>query len=101
MTPRKSTVKVPDGPFEIKGNLENLNAGDKRKIPIEVILQNGTLLIRFEGSSTEEDGWPIMFEYYDKSICLHVWSDINNPDPTHVIPMEGALEKNRKGGGQK
>lgn len=82
--------------LKISGNLEDFNTGNKKKVPVEAILQNGTLLVRFEGASTEEDGWPIMLEFYDNSICLHVWSDINEQDPTHVIHMEGALMKNKK-----
>jgi len=38
---------------------------------------------------------PIYLEFNDGKWILHVWSDINQEDPTHQIDMTSALESNR------
>jgi hypothetical protein len=45
------------------------------------------------GSNKMDDGHgePIYIELYDGCLTVHLWPDINNPDPTS-IDMEGARE---------
>ena len=79
----------------IKGNLEDFNTGDSRKVPLEVILQNGTLLIRFQGKNQADDEWPIMLDLFEKSVSLTIWSDVNNPEPTHVISLDSHFKTSK------
>ena len=73
-------------------------SGEKRTITIKQEGQFG-IGIHLEGcgmlESGADDGFPIYIEFYDgKPRCL-VWADIRDPDPTHVIEMDTALEKYR------
>lgn len=81
--------------------LRDIHTGDKRQVPVEVKFKNGALYLRPEGTgdyySEDKCGFPIMMEYYNGSVRLVIWSDINQQDPTHIIPLEGALESKRQG----
>lgn len=72
---------------------------DRRRIPVKIVAQSGAVYLRPEGTGdcTSEDGhgFPICLEYYEKSLRLVVWSDINQEDPTHIIPLENSLVSNR------
>lgn len=50
------------------------------------------------GTSSMEPGCgsPIYIEYYQDSLRVLVWNDINQSDPTNVIALEGALETKRQ-----
>ena len=79
--------------------LRDIHTDDKRQVPVKVVSQNGALFLRPDGTGdlcSQGFGFPVMLEYYEKSIRLVVWSDINQEDPTHIIPLEGALESARK-----
>ena len=84
----------------VEVELRDIDTNDKRQVPVKVVLQNGALFLRPEGTgdfiSQDGHGFPIMLQYYEKSIRLVVWSDINQEDPTHIIPLDGALESARK-----
>lgn len=43
-----------------------------------------------------EGGEIVHIEVYDGVPRVLIWGDINDPDPTHVIDLSGALESNRK-----
>lgn len=81
-------------------NLQDKDSKEKCEIPVQLLFENGCLYLRPKGTgdlnSPDGEGFPIMLEYYDKSIRLVVWSDINQEDPTHIIPLENALESNRR-----
>jgi hypothetical protein len=81
-------------------DLQDKDSKEKREMPVQMLLENGCLFLRPKGTgdlySPDGEGFPIMLEYYDNSIRLVVWSDINQEDPTHIIPLENALESNRK-----
>lgn len=70
-----------------------------RKVLVEVP-GNGLILLRPEGTgdkcSPSGLGHPVALELYEGSVRILVWSDINQEDPTHVIPLDGALESARK-----
>lgn len=46
--------------------------------------------------SAEGQGSPIFLEYYEGHLRLLVWADINDPEPSHIIDLQGALESTRK-----
>lgn len=70
------------------------------KIPVLIETITGSLFVRPKGMGEnlmpEGFGYPIMLEYYEGSIRLVVWSDINQEDPTHTISLDGAFESLRK-----
>lgn len=41
-------------------------------------------------------GSPIYIEFYQGSLRLLVWDDINQGDTTYVISLEGVLESKRQ-----
>jgi hypothetical protein len=49
------------------------------------------------GNLTMEDGYgtPVFLEFYEGSLRLLYFPDINQEEPV-VVPLEGALESNRK-----
>ncbi len=47
-------------------------------------------------SSADGYGRPIFIELHGGQLTIHVWSDINQEDPTHVITMEKARESLRR-----
>jgi hypothetical protein len=48
------------------------------------------------GLATMEDASPVILEFVEGKWWLHVWSDINNEDPTHSVDMSGAFESLRE-----
>ncbi len=57
------------------------------------------IAVRFEGygdhGSAEGFGWPVLIELHDGELTIHVWADIGQEDPTHVISLENARESLR------
>jgi hypothetical protein len=77
-------------------HLQDINSNEKREIPVQITFGNGCLFLKpGDYCSPDGQGSPIMLQYH-KSIQLVVWSDINQEDPTHIIPLENALQCNRK-----
>lgn len=78
---------------------EQGHGAGSRKVLVEAP-GNGMILLRPEGTgdkcTTSGFGHPVALELYEGSVRLIVWSDINQEDPTHVIPLDGALESARK-----
>jgi|TARA_R110000824_G_scaffold116455_8_gene267916 hypothetical protein len=62
---------------------------------------NEGVYIRPEGTGDHTadsgHGWPVLVEIYEGRPVVRIWADINDEDPTHIIPLDGALESNRKG----
>ena len=79
--------------------LRDLNTGDKTTVPCTIDMGNGQIWIRPHGygeaSSQDGHGFPIQIEYYDKSVRVVVWGDINSSDPTVNVKLDGALESKR------
>lgn len=53
------------------------------------------------GTFSSTDDSPIYLEFYEDEDgggkwMLHIWSDINQENPTHQIDMSAAFESNRK-----
>lgn len=79
--------------------LQDLDTGDKTTVPCTIDMDNGAIWIRPHGygeaSSEDGYGFPIKIEYYDKSVRVVVWGDINSCDPTVNVKLDGALESKR------
>ena len=48
-----------------------------------------------EKTATDGNGTPVVLDYYDGKLQVHVWADINKEEPTHCIDLAGALESRR------
>lgn len=49
-----------------------------------------------DACASDGHGCPIVLDFDDDGhLCLWVWADINQEDPTHRIDLEGALESKR------
>jgi hypothetical protein len=83
--------------FEV--NLHDNGDGNGRQ-KVLVIGDDLGIQIKADGygdvHSKAPHGCPVLLEFYDGKLILHVWSDINQEDPTHSIDLSGALEKHRK-----
>jgi len=81
-----------------ESKLKDLDSGEKLTV---TLLNNGIeVAIGIEGygdnTSTNGLGVPIVLEFNDGKLRLHVYSNINSEDPTHTISLEGAREDNRE-----
>jgi hypothetical protein len=83
----------------IKYDLKDFHTGDKTVVPCTIELSNGIIWIRPEGygdcGSQDGYGFPIKIEYYDGSVRVLVWEDINIEDPTVRSNLDNARESNR------
>lgn len=70
-----------------------------KKIPVAIHLASDGIEIRPEGygdaGTLEGFGCPIFIEFYEGSLRVALWTDINVEDPV-VIHMDGALESRSK-----
>jgi hypothetical protein len=84
----------------IKCDLQDFHTGDKTLIPCTIELKNGSIYIRPEGYGDcgTEDGFgcPVIIEYYEGSIRVVVWGDINSEDPTVNVKLDNAHESKRR-----
>jgi len=82
----------------IKYDLRDNNTDDKTVIPCTIELENGVIYIRPEGYGDcgTEDGYgcPVLIEYYEGSLRVVVWNDINQEDPM-VLKLDNAHESKR------
>lgn len=71
---------------------------DKLEGRIKVGSTRIELFINGYGTSSMEPGFgsPIYIEFYQGSLRLLVWDDINQEEPTYEISLEGALESKRQ-----
>jgi hypothetical protein len=82
------------------GSLRDSHTGDGATVPFTVELSEaGTLWFRAAGygdaNSHDGAGFPVKIEWYEGQLWVLVWGDINNPDPTHRIPLTAARESLR------
>lgn len=60
----------------------------------------GCVQLGFDGygdaGSAEGHGRPVTVEYYGNQVRVLVWADINQEDPTHIIPLDEAKEEKRR-----
>jgi hypothetical protein len=81
---------------------ELLNEDSERPPSLKGLIEIGvgTIMFNFDGygdgGSPPEEGFPIAIRWDDNQLKLYVWADINREEATHIINLEGALEKARK-----
>jgi hypothetical protein len=98
-------LKVNIQPFELQAVSCIPKKGEKRKLKgtIELPSESCKSIMVYPNGygckyyNREQGGCPVMFELYEGRLRLVVWADINNENATHIIDLEGAREKNRKG----
>jgi hypothetical protein len=60
----------------------------------------GTIMLNFDGygdgGSPPDEGFPVAIRWDEGKLKVYVWADINSEAATHIIDLEGALEKARK-----
>jgi hypothetical protein len=77
-----------------------INANRQRRIAEEIRITNDSFkrlsLLAGLGdfSSAPGHGSPVYLDDFE-SLRLCVWADINQEDPTHIIPLDGARESLR------
>lgn len=85
--------------MQLTFELRDLHTGDKTTVPCTIEMEHGVIWIRPHGygDNGSEDGYgfPIKIEYYDKSVQVLVWGDINSCDPTVKVKLDDALESKR------
>lgn len=57
--------------------------------------ESSAMFIHLEGTGTmaEANGWPVRIDWYYGHPTVYIWADIDQEEPTHIISMEKALEK--------
>jgi len=79
-----------------------LDGEENTKEPLDAVVSVGpsglTIAIKGHGLQEMDDDCNeiIHLDYFQGKLSLLVWSDINSPEPTHTIPLEGAKLTNRK-----
>ena len=72
----------------------------QKTIKSQAEYENGNLCLRFNGygdsSSEDGHGCPVMIEFYNNELRVVVWGNINEQDPTHIIPLTKAKESLRE-----
>ena len=70
-----------------------------RSIRVEIENSNGTIYLKPQGygdsCSCDDEGIPIMLELWQGELRVVVWGDINQEDPTAIVPLEKAKETER------
>jgi len=93
-------VKDDDAPDELDFCLAEQGDGSQDEVTGTVIVdKSGMLNIRLDGfsdhSSEEDGGIPILLEYYEGSVIVRVYADINEDDPTDCVYLDGARNDKR------
>lgn len=70
------------------------------KLPIRLAVSPNGVSLYAEGygdcGSAEGHGTPVFIELYKGELRVLVWADINQEDPTDIIPLGGAREDRRQ-----
>lgn len=96
VTPDQET-KIKDETHVLPFTLPQIEPEDEVKpITGRVEFTNGRLSIYFDGYGTKTAqpgfGDVVHIEHHKGTLTVHVWSDINNEDPTHSIDLEKARD---------
>ena len=71
-----------------------------RKVDVNIKMTGAFIEIHPDGygecEAADNAGSPVVLEYYEGKLRVLVFADINDPDPTHAIDLEGAREAARK-----
>jgi hypothetical protein len=88
------TRQIPELNAPIKVKLSH--KGDKVKEPVDafILIRDGEISIKFKGYNqceSSDTGFDVAWlEYYNESLKLHTYTDINTDNPTHNICFDGA-----------
>jgi len=86
------TDPTPKGIKQL-GQLSETRRKFSNKYSIDVDAVDKYVGIKLEGCLTgERDDQVILIEHYDGEWVVRVWSDCDNPDPTHRIVIKKANE---------
>jgi hypothetical protein len=70
------------------------------RLPIRLVVSPNGVSLHAEGygdrTSAAGHGTPVFIELYRGELRVILWTDINEEDPTHVIPLDGAKEGRRR-----
>lgn len=79
--------------------LQDMSGGNKSDLPVTVEVTEQGIFIGFQGYgdlySSEGNGKPVLIELWNGVPRVVIWEDINTEDP-QIIPLDKALETNRK-----
>ncbi len=81
---------------KVQGVIHEAVDGDKStKVSVEINAQG--IFVTAEGyDGNSGDNIPVVIEIANSELRVVAWADINKEDPTDIIALEGALEKNRE-----
>jgi hypothetical protein len=78
---------------------DQLGELDTPKIPAKINCRGGAIFVHIDGygdsCSPDNQAYPIAIEIADGELRVVVWGDINQEDPTHIIPLTKAKENLR------
>ncbi len=91
---------MDDQPQPCATTLTDAHPDFNGKLPIRLAVSSGGVSIYAEGygqhDTAEGHGTPVFLELYRSELRLVVWADINDGEPSHVIPLGGAREACRR-----
>jgi len=85
----------------LRGKLWNReDITDRNEVPVEIELKQGCMFLKAKGYgdslSEDNEGIPLMIEFYKGELRVVIWGDINQEDPSNIISLEGARNNVRK-----
>lgn len=70
------------------------------ELTVESHVESNGVELRLPGYGTAAmmpgSSGPVLIEYRDGQPFVVIWGDINQEEPTHVVPLAGAAETNRR-----
>ena len=72
---------------------------DTLKTPAKINCRGGAIFVHIDGygdsCSPDNQGFPIAIEIAEGVARVVIWADVNQEDPTHIIPLTNAKENLR------
>lgn len=79
----------------------NINLADEEVTADSASLLSATIEATPYGIAVSANGYGsansneiVLVQLHKGSLCLFVWANINQEEPTHIIPLDGAKESN-------
>lgn len=98
MSKNKLHLDLPKQPADYEFDFHMYDHGKCKSIPCTMRVINGMLAIYVQGygeyAASPGNGSPILIEHSEGNLKVHLWSDINQKDPTHSVDMSRAKEEN-------
>lgn len=83
----------------VKYDLKDLSSNSGKTVACTVNFSEGQICVQVAGhgdySSADGSGVPVMIEYYEDSVWVTAWGDINQENPTLNLRLDGARESKR------